>query len=261
MPWTAAGRTPEEIHKIKDFSNPRKNPFTVDPRSQKRIEAYRNKEKARSKWLNDYRQFERCRVTIPDNTPKTFDAFLKHKLTGDDTYKLWELDYRRRSKLLAHPEQALPGADKAIAADAKFTRYFFNPESREGYPKGRAFSSRLSRSTRVRFLILFWFPFRTVRRAARRGPTKTCRSSPGPSDIPCFGSPLHFFAWADSQWPDRTGRRYHSVLVSLPDFLAPGQMVRPGFAWAAAALGCANRFRSDGRILRRPDFLRRMLGK
>lgn len=143
MPWTAAGRTPEEIHKIKDFSNPRKNPFTVDPRSQKRIEAYRNKEKARSKWLNDYRQFERCRVTIPDNTPKTFDAFLKHKLTGDDTYKLWELDYRRRSKLLAHPEQALPGADKAIAADAKFTRYFFNPESREGYPKGRAFSSRL----------------------------------------------------------------------------------------------------------------------
>ena len=119
MPWTAAGRTPEEIHKIKDFSNPRKNPFTVDPRSQKRIEAYRNKEKARSKWLNDYRQFERCRVTIPDNTPKTFDAFLKHKLTGDDTYKLWELDYRRRSKLLAHPEQALPRADKAIAADAK----------------------------------------------------------------------------------------------------------------------------------------------
>lgn len=81
----------------------------------------------------------------------------------------------------------------------------------------------LSRSTRVRFLILFWFPFRTVRRAARRGPTKTCRSSPGPSDIPCFGSPLHFFAWADSQWPDRTGRRYHSVLVSLPDFLAPGR--------------------------------------
>lgn len=148
MPWTAAGRTPEEIQEIKDFSNPGKNPFTVDPRSQKQIEAYRDKEKARAKWLNDYRQFERYRVTIPDDTPKTFDTFLKHKLAGDDTYKLWELDYRRQSELLAHPERALPGADRASAAEDKFTRYFFNPESKDGHPKGDAFSSRLGYNKR-----------------------------------------------------------------------------------------------------------------
>ncbi len=101
MPWTVAGRTPEEIQKIKDFSNPRKNPFTVDPRSQKQIEAYRDKEKARAKWLDDYRQFERYRVTIPDHTPKTFNTFLKHKMAGDDKYKEWERLYRWENKRIS----------------------------------------------------------------------------------------------------------------------------------------------------------------
>lgn len=98
MPWTAAGRTPEEIQKIKDFSNPRKNPFTVDPRSQKQIEAYRDKEKARTKWLDDYRQFERYRVTIPDDTPKTFNTFLKHKLADDEKYQNWMKLYREANR-------------------------------------------------------------------------------------------------------------------------------------------------------------------
>ena len=53
LPWTPAGRSEKEIQEIKDFSNPRKNPFTRDPRTQKEIDAYRNKEKARAKWLND----------------------------------------------------------------------------------------------------------------------------------------------------------------------------------------------------------------
>lgn len=98
MPWTAAGRTTEEIQKIKDFSNPRKNPFTVDPRSQKQIEAYRDKEKARAKWLDDYRQFERYRVTIPNDTPKTFNTFLKHKLADDEKYQNWMKLYREASR-------------------------------------------------------------------------------------------------------------------------------------------------------------------
>ena len=97
-PWTVAGRTPEEIQKIKDFSNPRKNPFTVDPRSQKQIEAYRDKEKARTKWLDDYRQFERYRVTIPDDTPKTFNTFLKHKLADDEKYQKWLRLYKEANK-------------------------------------------------------------------------------------------------------------------------------------------------------------------
>lgn len=99
LPWTPAGRSEKEIQEIKDFSNPRKNPFTVDPRSKKQIEAYRSKEKARARWLDDYRQFERYRVTIPDDTPKTFNTFLKHKLAGDDKYKEWERLYREANQV------------------------------------------------------------------------------------------------------------------------------------------------------------------
>lgn len=98
MPWTPAGRSEKEIQEIKDFSNPRKNPFTVDPRSKKQIEAYRDKEKARAKWLDDYRQFERYRVTIPDDTPKTFNTFLKHKLADDDKYQKWLRLYKEANR-------------------------------------------------------------------------------------------------------------------------------------------------------------------
>lgn len=98
LPWTEAGRTPEEIQKIKDFSSPKKNPFSVDPRTEKQIKAYRKKETARAKWLRDYRQWEAYRVTIPDQTPKTFATFQKHKIADDDKYKAWERLYREANR-------------------------------------------------------------------------------------------------------------------------------------------------------------------
>ncbi len=143
LPWTAAGRTDEEIQKIKDFSNPRKNPFSRDPRSESQIAAYRKKERARAQWLADYRQWERYRVTLGNRVPGRFETFLHQKREDGERYRLWRLDYRRRAELLEHPERALPGADKASAADAKFTGYFFNPENPKGLAKGRAFSSHL----------------------------------------------------------------------------------------------------------------------
>lgn len=98
LPWTPAGRSEEEIQKIKDFSNPQKNPFTVDPRNKKQIEAYRKKERAREKWLQDYRQWEKYRMTLGDKMPKTFDTFQKHKRAGDKKYKNWERMYREENR-------------------------------------------------------------------------------------------------------------------------------------------------------------------
>ena len=98
LPWTPAGLTQEEIQKIKDFSDPRKNPFTVDPRSQKQIDAYRKKEAARRRWLARYRQWERYRMTLGDKVPKTYQTFEKHKLAGDDKYKEWERLYREANQ-------------------------------------------------------------------------------------------------------------------------------------------------------------------
>lgn len=94
IPWTPAGRTAEEIQEIKDFSNPKKNPFTLDPRSQKEREAYRKKEKAREEWLRMYRQWERYRMTLGDKVPKTYQTFEKHKMADDDKYHSWERLYR-----------------------------------------------------------------------------------------------------------------------------------------------------------------------
>ena len=94
IPWTAAGRSADEIQRIKDFSNPARNPYSVDPRSQKQIEAYRKKEAGRAKWLRDYRQWEDYRVAIPEATPKTFATFQKHKLAGDDKYMEWVQKYK-----------------------------------------------------------------------------------------------------------------------------------------------------------------------
>lgn len=98
IPWTPAGRSEEEIQKIKDFSNPVKNPFSRDPRSKKEIEAYRRKEKARAKWLADYRQWERYRMTLGDKVPKTFETFQRHKIAKDEKYKTWMREYRAENK-------------------------------------------------------------------------------------------------------------------------------------------------------------------
>lgn len=97
LPWTPAGRSEEEIQKIKDFSNPKKNPFAKDPRTEKQIKAYRRKEEGRAKWLADYRQWERYRIALGDKVPKTFQTFQKHKIAGDDKYKNWEKLYRTQN--------------------------------------------------------------------------------------------------------------------------------------------------------------------
>lgn len=100
-PWAPAGHTKEEIQRIKDFSSPKKNPFSVDPRSEKQIAAYRMKEAARRRYLADYRQWERYRMTLGDSIPKTFKTWQAHKTAGDAKYKEWQSLYRWENKRLS----------------------------------------------------------------------------------------------------------------------------------------------------------------
>lgn len=97
IPWTDAGLSDQEIQQIKDFSNPKKNPFSKDPRTQKQIDAYRKKEDARNAWLSDYRQWERYRITLGDQIPKTFQTFQKHKMANDEKYQKWISEYRKEN--------------------------------------------------------------------------------------------------------------------------------------------------------------------
>lgn len=98
VPYTEAGRTQEEIQKERDFSSPAKNPYTVDPRSKKQVEAYRKKEAARRQWLADYRQWENYRETVGAPVPKTFATWQKHKAAGDEKFKEWQALYRATNR-------------------------------------------------------------------------------------------------------------------------------------------------------------------
>lgn len=98
LPYTTVGRSEEEIQKIKDFSNPAKNPFSVDPRTEKQIKAYRAKEAARAKWIREYRTWESYRMTVGDPIPKTFATWQKHKAADDEKYKNWQRLYREANR-------------------------------------------------------------------------------------------------------------------------------------------------------------------
>ena len=96
--FSEVGRTEEEIQKIKDFSDPKKNPFTRDPRTEKQIKAYRAKEAARAKWLREYRTWESYRMTVGDPVPKTFATWQKHKAADDKKYNNWQRLYREANR-------------------------------------------------------------------------------------------------------------------------------------------------------------------
>lgn len=98
LPWTPAGRSEEELAEIKRFSNPKTNPLTRDPRTEKQINAYRKKEAARRHWLQNYRQWEDYRMTLGDKVPKTYQTFEKHKKADDEKYKNWQRLYREANR-------------------------------------------------------------------------------------------------------------------------------------------------------------------
>lgn len=100
-PWTPAGRSKQELEEIKRFSSPKTNPYSRDPRSRKQVEAYRRKEKARTAWLQNYRQWERYRMTLGDLVPKTFKTWQAHKIAGDAKYKEWQRLFRWENKRLS----------------------------------------------------------------------------------------------------------------------------------------------------------------
>jgi len=94
--WSPVGMSDEEVRDIIEFSSFESNPKDVDPRSEEEIEEYRGKQRARSKLLEGYRQYEKYRSVLGEGFPKTFQTFQKHKLINSEKYQQWEEMYRRR---------------------------------------------------------------------------------------------------------------------------------------------------------------------
>lgn len=78
-----------------------------------------------------------------DRSRMRVSGFSSVKAADDETMRLLRIERQRKTRLANKPSLALPGADKATAAEAKFTKYLFNPEKPDGYAKGVAFESRL----------------------------------------------------------------------------------------------------------------------
>ena len=93
--WTPMGRTPEELDKIKRFSNFQTNPPSHDPRSKKQIEAYRKKEAGRRQFLKDLHQFQDMKLVLGRRMTSNPTEFVRHKMADDEKYRRWVELYRK----------------------------------------------------------------------------------------------------------------------------------------------------------------------
>ncbi|MDR0905773.1 MAG: phage minor capsid protein [Oscillospiraceae bacterium] len=100
IPYTEDYRSEKEIEETRKFSSFEDNPPDVDPRSEAQRKAYREKEAARTKMLNDFEQFKRYQTVLGDKAPKTFQTFQKHKLAGSDKYTELQRLYRQQNKAI-----------------------------------------------------------------------------------------------------------------------------------------------------------------
>ncbi|MFD2116354.1 phage minor capsid protein [Paenibacillus yanchengensis] len=136
--WVEEYQSPEEVERLLDISNK----LGEETRSEQHINRYKEIQAQKAQLNADRKQWERYREVVQE-TPKTFSAFRRMKNSNAEQWQLTQLDYRRQRRLTANPELALPNAGKASAADAKFSKYLFNPDNPVGYAKGAAFTSRL----------------------------------------------------------------------------------------------------------------------
>jgi SPP1 gp7 family putative phage head morphogenesis protein len=104
------------------------------------MQAAERMENNRSK---DRTQWQEYKAILGKNAPKNLAAFQKMKYTEPEKWELVQLDYFRRNRLQKNPNLALPGADKVVAPEPKFTKYLFNPDNEKGWPKGQKFASSL----------------------------------------------------------------------------------------------------------------------
>ena len=106
MKYTTIGKSDKEIQRDKDFSSFEKNPITHDPRTKKQIAAYREKERNRRRYIDDYKQWRKYKAAFGKDIPD-FETFRAHKLKDDDKYKEWLHNFRSfRTKENRIPLQA-----------------------------------------------------------------------------------------------------------------------------------------------------------
>lgn len=83
----------EYVDKVKNFSN---RSFDIDSRSKSQIDNYNREQKKNADRNRDRRQWERYKMAMPNETPKTFSGFRKSKASRSDKWQELESKYRSR---------------------------------------------------------------------------------------------------------------------------------------------------------------------
>ena len=96
--YTTIGKTDKQIQKDKDFSSFEKNPVTVDPRTKKQIEAYKEKVRNRQRLLRDYKQYQEYRRLLGNEVPKDFEKFRELKYNNGDGFETLRQQALNRKK-------------------------------------------------------------------------------------------------------------------------------------------------------------------
>lgn len=86
----------------------------------------------------DRKTWEEYKELLGKDAPSSPAKFQDIKYGDPDLYRMYKLDYKRRSRLASGPSLKLPGAENACAEQDKFLKYLFNPDNPRGYAKGVA---------------------------------------------------------------------------------------------------------------------------
>ncbi len=215
--WTSMGRSEEESRKIKDFSSFEKNPVTRDPRTEAQIRAYREKERARARYLRDKKQWERYREALGDGVPKSFETFRRHKLAGDEKYKAWKNGFRKAKEIEKY-SRVRYHEDGTIVVTDDWTKKD-RPKLSKVY-KPNAVVDTLSRNGKQRD--------RTIYDASGIMQTQIHGGDHGHPKQHLFGrhgEHVHDYKWSDGDKPERPGReateeerrRHKDILGGMDD--------------------------------------------
>jgi hypothetical protein len=94
--WVERAHTPVEIAAMRQKSDPLTNPFDEDPRTEKQIKAYKERERVMGIEAASVRQYRKLLQYIPANRLGSWVKFHKHYIMKDDYYKSLMTEYREK---------------------------------------------------------------------------------------------------------------------------------------------------------------------
>jgi hypothetical protein len=75
-----------------------RKPFDLDPRSQKQMDIYNMVQQQRKTLRDNRRLWEKMRLVVPDDAPKSFQGFLRMKSAASERWNRLQAEYKSRLK-------------------------------------------------------------------------------------------------------------------------------------------------------------------